>query len=161
MERECHDGGCVRKVIFHDKQNPRGKAVTPDVYESAESAGGYLSEDGKYFVVEYNDWEKPDELVLFDVLARNPLSVKSFEDEMIEDIAVSAQGNFVAVGTRNAEKREYLLYLLNGQGDLLIREKLEYRANYYIAFSADERLLIAGSNKGYLYAFSVETRTLS
>jgi WD40 repeat protein len=130
------------------------------VHKNAEIAGGDLSEDGKYFIVEYFIGEKMSELVLFDVLAKKPLWVKRFEDETIYDMAVSPQGNYVAVGTRT-DNREYFIYVYSTQGSQIISKEIGYGGNYYVAFSDDERFLIAGSSKGNIYAFSIETKKLS
>jgi WD40 repeat protein len=163
VELECHEGGCERAVIFHDKQNPKGMKVIPDVDERAEISGGYLSEDGKCLIVKYMIWQGPDEfvfeLVLFDVIAKKPLWVKRFEEETIYDIAVSIQGNFSLIMACN-EKKECFMYVFDRQGNRVLTQQSERIGNFVFDFSSDEKYMAAASSKGEIYLFDIDSRKL-
>jgi hypothetical protein len=161
VELECGEGGwCSRNVVFHDKQNPKGVKVTADVNRDADSAEGYLSEDGKYFVAEFSAWNKPYEVALFDVLNRKPLWGKKFMDEIVASIAVSPQGNFVFVYTGLKGKREFYNYIYGKNGELLIKQQFEYPGNRYYAFGSKEQHAVIATSKGELCLFDLKSSKL-
>ena len=163
VRRECDGGWCSKNIVIHDRQNRKGVKVTPDVNESAQSSGGYFSEDGKYFVVKYDALQKPDELVLFDVLAKKPLWVKLFEGETIYDIAVSPLGKYVSIVTKNNENQCFI-HVFDKTGNLVLTQEIGYKhgylGNYYFDFDNNEKYLVIASERGELFVFDPKLKKL-
>jgi hypothetical protein len=160
VELECSEGGCGRAVIFHDRQNPVGMNVIPDVNEESEIAGGYPSEDGNYLVVRYMTRQKPDELVLFDVLEKKPLWIKQFESRTIRDIGVSAKGNYVIVRTYISASKESFIYIFDKYSRLILTHKPDHIGNFSFDSDNDEKHIVAASNSGELYLFDMDLKKL-
>jgi hypothetical protein len=160
VELECGEGGCGRAVIFHDKHNPKGKKVIPDVDEYARIVEGYLSEDGNYLIVKYMAQQKPDILVFFDVLAKKALWIKQFESRTVREVEVSTKGNYVIVGIYKSSSKECYIDFFNKYGNLIFTKKPEHIGNFSFDFTDDEKFMVVASSKGELYLFDMESDTL-
>jgi hypothetical protein len=146
VKRECGDDWCSRRIVFYDKQNPKGEKVTADVDNAAESSGGYLSEDGKYFVATFSTWDKHDEVALFDVLKKKQLWVKKFTDEDIHSLAVSPKGNFsIVVSSKDG------INIFSKEGKLLLQIQTERGGACYFSFDQEEKYALIATRFGELY----------
>jgi WD40 repeat protein len=159
-ELECEDGWCSRNVVFHDKQNPKGVKVTADVSPNAQSSGGYLSEDGKYFIAEFSIGDKSYEAALFDVINRKPLWVKKFENKKVHSVAVSPQGNFVFVPSRHKEKSARFFNIYSKNGELVLKCAAERKGAYRYSFDPEEKYAVAATGFGELYVFDLKNAKL-
>jgi outer membrane protein assembly factor BamB len=129
--------------------------VTADVSPNAQSSGGYMSEDGKFFIAEFSRGDKSYEVALFNVSNKKQQWVKNFEDEIVSSIAVSPKGKFTIIRTNNRN-----IYVYSNEGKQLQIFQTEHIGGFKFAFDNEEKYVAIATGFGELYCIDLDALTI-